>query len=87
MRTDGRLHRVHRDGSCRNVYSQLRRASGATSVRGVPGSSSASIARTLEPAVDRVDLPRSPIGLAMYFRLLATTTDAISYSAGRSVLM
>ena len=68
-----------RCGPCRNAYSRLRRASGFSSARGTNGLVDSAPGRALEPAVDRIDLPRSRDGLSAYYRLLATTTDAARF--------
>ena len=80
-------------GSCRNLYSRLRRASGFSSSNGLAGCTSLAAATAVAPAdapvptVDAVDLPRSRGGLAAYYRLVASTTDAASCSGGRWSLM
>jgi len=50
---------------------------------GGEGAPPATLARAPLPVVDRLDVPRSRDGLAAYYRLLATTTDAVSHSGGR----
>ena len=76
-------------GACRNVYSKARRAAGGSSVRCLlrslagEGSPPATLVCAPLPVVDRLDVPRSRDGLTSYYRLLATTTDAVSHSGGR----
>ena len=74
-----------RCGACRNVYSRLRRESGYSSTRLVPHSSWPASSPLLGPAPARdvLDVPRTRSGLGTYYRLLATTTPAVTHSGGR----
>ena len=74
-----------RCGACRNVYSRYRRSHGFSSARGAAPSSPRSpklIGASTAP-VDCLDVRCSRDGLAAYYDLVATTTDAISFSGGR----
>jgi hypothetical protein len=74
-----------RCGACRNVYSRLRRESGYSSTRLVPHSNRPASSPLLgpAPALDVLDVPRTRSGLGTYYRLLATTTPAVTHSGGR----
>ena len=74
-----------RCGACRNVYSRYRRSHGFSSARDAAPSSPRSpklIGASTAP-VDCLDVRCSRDGLAAYYDLVATTTDAISFSGGR----